>query len=48
MQHQCTAALFWSKIASPLFRAALQNRITAGTMSLQLHLWRFALHTGVQ
>ena len=45
MQHQRTAAL--SKIAPLLFSAALQNRLTAGTVSLQLHLWRFALHTGV-
>ena len=36
------------KVASPLFTAALQNRLTAGSVSLQLHLWRFALHTGVQ
>ncbi len=34
--------------ASPLFSAALQTRFTAGTVSLQIHLWRFALHTGVQ
>ncbi len=36
------------KIASPLFIAALQNRLTAGIVSLQLHLGRFALHTCVQ
>ena len=36
------------RMQSPLFSAALQNRITAGSVSLQLHLWRFALHTGVQ
>jgi len=36
------------KIASSLFCAALQNRLTAGIVSLQIHLWRFALHTGVQ
>ena len=46
------APMHWSsiegKIQSPLFSAALQNRLTAGTESLQLHLWRLALHTGVQ
>ncbi len=31
-----------------LLSAALQNRLTAGTVSLQLHLWRKALHTSVQ
>ena len=36
------------KMQSPLFSAALQKRITAGSVSLHLHLWRFALHTGVQ
>ncbi len=36
------------KLQFPLFSAALQNRLTAGSVSLQLHLWRFALHTGVQ
>ncbi len=36
------------RIASPLFSAALQNRLKAGTVSLQLHLCTFALHTGVQ
>ena len=33
---------------SPLFSAALQNRLAAGTVTMQLHLWRFALDTGVQ
>jgi hypothetical protein len=36
------------KMQSPMFSAALQNRLTAATVSLQIHLWRFALHTGVQ
>ncbi len=36
------------KIASPLFNAALQIRLTACSVSLQLHLRRFALQTGVQ
>ena len=36
------------KMQSPLFSAALQNRLTAGSVSPQLHLWTFALHTGVQ
>ena len=31
------------KIVFPMFSAALQTRLTAGTVSLQLHLWRFAL-----
>ncbi len=33
---------------SPLFSAALQNKLTAGSMSLHLHLWRFAVYTAVQ
>ena len=32
------------KIASSLFSAALQNSL----VSLQMHLWIFALHTGLQ
>ncbi len=36
------------KMHSPLFSAALQSRLTAGSVSLQSHLWSFALHTGVQ
>ena len=36
------------KMQSPLFSAALQNRSTAGSVSLQLHLWRCALHTALQ
>jgi len=36
------------KMHFPLFSAALQNRHTAGSVSLQSHLWRFAFHTGVQ
>ena len=36
------------KMQSPLFSAALQNRLTAGSVPLQLHLWRLALHIGVQ
>ena len=35
------------KMQSPLFNAVLQNRLTAGSVSLHLHIWRFALHTGV-
>ena len=35
------------QIQSPLFSVALQNRLTAGSPSPQLHLWRFALHTGL-
>ncbi len=52
--HVCSAATpvhcssVQGKIESPLFSAALQTRLTAGTVSLQLHLWSFALHTGVQ
>ena len=47
-QHRCTAALPREKLSSPVFSAALQNRVTACTLSLCLHLCRFALHTGVQ
>ena len=36
------------KMQSPLISAALQNRFTADSVSLHLHLWRFALHTSVQ
>ena len=36
------------KMQSPLFSAALQNRLSAGSVSVQLHHWRFALPTGVQ
>ena len=36
------------KIASSLFSAALQIRLTAVLLSLQLHLWRFALHTNMK
>ena len=36
------------KMQSPLFGAALQNRLTAGSLTLQLHRWRFALLTAVQ
>ena len=36
------------KMHSPLFSVALQNRLTPGTVSMQLHLWVKALHTGVQ
>ncbi|DBA73599.1 TPA: hypothetical protein ACH3X1_011241 [Trebouxia sp. C0004] len=37
-----------SKLQSPLFSVALQNRLSAGSLSLQLQLWRFVLHTGSQ
>ena len=33
---------------SPQLSAALQDRLAAGSVTLQLHLWRFAVHTGVQ
>ena len=36
------------KMQSPLFSVTLLNRLTAGSISLQLHLWRLALHTAVQ
>ncbi len=36
------------KSHSRLLSAALENRVTAGTVSLQLHQWRFAFHTFVQ
>ncbi len=34
------------KMQSPLFSASLQSRLTAGSVSLQLHLWRVPLHKG--
>ena len=45
-QMQCSSAQ--GKMQSPLFSVALQNRLKAGSVSLQSHLWSFALHTGVQ
>ena len=38
----------FGKVCSPMYSAALQNRLTAGSVSLQLHLWRIAVHTAVQ
>ncbi len=35
----------FGKLQSPLFSVALQNRVTACTMSLQLHLCSFDAHT---
>ena len=43
---QCSSVQ--GKTQFPLFSTALQNRLTAGSVSLQLHPWRLALHTGVQ
>jgi len=40
-QIQCSSAQ--GKMQSPLFSAALQSRLTAVSVSLQLHLWSFAL-----
>ncbi len=45
-QMQCSSVQ--GIMQSPLFSVALQNRLKAGSVSLQLHLWSFALHTGVQ
>ncbi len=36
------------KMHSPLFSGALQNKLIAVTVSLQLPLFRFALHTAKQ
>ncbi len=36
------------KMQSPQFSAALQKRLTPGSVSQQIHLWRSALHAGVQ
>jgi len=36
------------KMQLPQFSAALQNRLTPGSVSQQIHLWRSALHAGVQ
>ncbi len=35
------------KMQSPLFSAALQNKVTVASVSLHLHLWKFDLHKGV-
>ncbi len=43
---QCSSAQ--GKMHSPLISVVLQNRLKAGSVALHLHLWRFALHTGVQ
>ncbi len=36
------------KMQSPQFSAALQKRLTPGSVSQQIHLWISALHAGVQ
>ena len=36
------------KMQSLQLNAALQDRLAAGSVTLQLHLWTFAVHTGVQ
>ncbi len=36
------------KMQFPPFSLAVQNRLTADSVSLRLHLWRFPLPTGVQ
>ena len=36
------------KMQLPLFRAALQNSLTAGSVSLDFYLWRWSLYTGVK
>ena len=33
---------------SPQLSAALQDRLAAGSVTLQLHLWTLAVHTCVQ
>ncbi len=48
MHYQITTALVNAEDLPSLFIAALQNRLTAGTVPLQLYVWRFALHTSVQ
>ncbi len=40
-QMQCSSVQ--GKMQSPLFSVALQNRLTAGSVSLPLHLWKFLL-----
>ncbi len=45
-QMQCSSVQ--GKMQSPLFSVAMQNRLTAGSVTLQSLLWSFALHTGVQ
>ena len=44
LQGACTQG----KTNSSLFSAAVHNRLTAGNVSMQSHLRKFALHTGVQ
>ena len=36
------------KLHSPFFSVALQKQAHSGPGSLQLHLWKFAVHIGVQ
>ncbi len=36
------------KMLFPLLSAALQKQAHSRFLSVQLHLWRFAFHTGVQ
>jgi len=43
---QCNTVV--GKMLHPVLTAAQQHRLTAGTVSMHLHLWRFAVHTGVQ
>jgi len=36
------------KMQLPQFSTALQNRLTPGSVSQQIHLWKYAVYTGVQ
>ena len=45
---QMLCSKFHGKMQFPRFSVALQNRLTAGSVALQLHLWRLAHYTGVQ
>ena len=45
---QMLCSKFQGKMQFPLLKVALQNRLTTGSVFMRLHLWRFALHAGVQ
>ena len=46
-QQKCTTALFKAN-ALPTVQCCTANQAHSKFVSLQLHLWRFAFHTGVQ
>jgi len=46
-QYQCSAALFWQN-AFPTVQSCTADQVHSRFVSVQLHLWRFAVHTAVQ